>query len=299
MPKKPRLFIGSSVESLDIPYAVQAELEHDAEVCVWTQGIFAPTRTTLQALLQAVNESDAALFVFTPDDLSQIRDIATHVVRDNVVFEFGLFIGMLGLERVFFVIPRGEDLHLPTDLLGVTPLTFDPHRADRNLRAALGPSCNAIRGQIKALPPKEPTLVSTTVSVAIVVRQAPDSSSGSPKGPQEVLLVRRASKWEGLEWQFPAGMVKPGDVPAIRAEAEVLEETGVQCRVLHELGHRVHPKTHVMIHYFACKYLDGDVYNRDTEENTSAEWVPIVDAKKRLGPDLYQEAATYLNSFLA
>ena len=297
MAQKVRLFIGSSVENLDIAYEAEAELERDAQVSVWSQGIFEPTRPTLQELIKAVGESDAALFVFAPNDLVRMRDTVSQVVRDNVIFEFGLFIGKLGPERVFFVIPRGEELHLPSDLLGLTPLTFDPHRTDHNLRAALGPCCQAIRRQIRALSPTL-TSVSAKVAVAIVVRQVTDSSPGSPKGMPEVLLVRRVRNFEGLDWQFPAGMVKPGDLPAIRAETEVDEETGVKCRAVHELGNRVHPKTHVIIHYFACHYLNGDVYNRDPDENTAAEWVPIPDAKKRLGPDLFEKAAAYLDSFL-
>ena len=76
-----------------------------------------------------------------------MRDTVSQVVRDNVIFEFGLFIGKLGPEPVFFVIPRGEELHLPSDLLGLTPLTFDPHRTDHNLRAALGPCAKRSGGK--------------------------------------------------------------------------------------------------------------------------------------------------------
>jgi len=37
---RPRIFVGSATESLDIAYAVQENLEHNAEITVWTQGIF-------------------------------------------------------------------------------------------------------------------------------------------------------------------------------------------------------------------------------------------------------------------
>jgi len=77
--------------------------------------------------------------------------VELNVVRDNVLFEFGLFIGKLSRERVFFVIPTNTDLHLPTDLLGVTPGKYDPNREDKNLQAATGPVTHQIRIQMAKL----------------------------------------------------------------------------------------------------------------------------------------------------
>jgi len=143
--KKPRFFVGSSTESLSIAYAVQQELDYDAEVTVWTQGVFEPSGTTMLSLLAAAENTDFALFVFAPDDILRIRDKDVNSVRDNVVFELGLFIGKLGLKGVFFLRARDSEMHLPSDLLGITPLTFVASRSDGNLRAAVGPACNEVR----------------------------------------------------------------------------------------------------------------------------------------------------------
>lgn len=147
---RPAVFVGSSVESLDVAYAVQENLEHVAEVTVWTQGIFEPSGTTLTSLERCFSCVDFAIFVFAPDDLVQIRREISNAVRDNVIFELGLATGKLGRERSYILKPRTPgEFRLPTDLLGITPLTFDPSRIDGNLRAALGPACNQLTRMIK------------------------------------------------------------------------------------------------------------------------------------------------------
>lgn len=152
-PAKPRIFVGSSVEGIDYAYAIQENFEHKpVEVTVWDQDIFRPSSNTLDDLIRKLYDFEFGVFVFSPDDAVSIRGDEYSAVRDNVIFELGLFIGRLGKEHSFFVIPRGHiDLHLPTDLLGVTPVTFDAVRSDNNYRAALGPACNQIRKVILAL----------------------------------------------------------------------------------------------------------------------------------------------------
>jgi len=167
---KPRVFIGSSVEEIDLAYATQEGLQHDVESTVWSQGVFAPSRTAMASLIDQLDESDFGIFVLAPDDVTNIRDTSKQTVRDNVIFELGLFAGRLGSDRCFLVVPRGlDDLHLPTDLLGITPATYEPDRQDGNLVAALGPACNRIRkaiqklGPLEAVSPKAEVAVSSTV----------------------------------------------------------------------------------------------------------------------------------------
>ena len=149
---KPRVFIGSSAEAADVAHAVQENLEHDALCRVWDQGVFDLSGNTLDNLLNAVSNHDFAVFVFQPDDIVRIRDQAVRAARDNVVFEFGLFIGGLGKERVFYLVPKESvNMHLPTDIIGVTPGNYEPQDKPEELLSALGPFCNRVRRQINEI----------------------------------------------------------------------------------------------------------------------------------------------------
>jgi len=148
---KPRIFIGSSVEGLNLAYAIQQNLTYDAEITVWDQGVFELSKTSIESLNNILDKSDYGIFVFNPDDILKIRNEEVNSVRDNVIFETGLFIGKLSRERVFFLKPMKGELHIPTDLLGLTPGTYDSEREDNSLQAASGPFCNQVRQTIKKL----------------------------------------------------------------------------------------------------------------------------------------------------
>jgi hypothetical protein len=174
---KPRLFIGSSTEALKTAYAVQENLEHDVLCTVWTQGIFQLSGNALDNLLDAVHGYDFAVFVFQPDDISQIQNVMVRTVRDNIVFELGMFIAVLGKEKVFFLVPKGsEDIHLPTDLIAVEPGHYVLPEREEDLLAALGPFCNRVRRQIEKVRREESRLQSEGSSVP---------SGATDEGPDE------------------------------------------------------------------------------------------------------------------
>jgi hypothetical protein len=149
--RKPRIFIASSVESLKIAEAVNVNLDHEFEVTIWKSGTFKLSSTTLEDLVSKASTVDFALFIFAPDDIATIKDRKEHVVRDNVLFEMGLFIGSIGKERCYILKPRDVDMHLPTDLLGMTPADFDPSRSDNDLVSATNRACSLIKAEVEKL----------------------------------------------------------------------------------------------------------------------------------------------------
>lgn len=149
--RKPRLFIASSVESIPIAEAVNVNLDHKFEVTIWTGGTFKLSSSTIEDLVEKSSTVDFALFIFAPDDVAIIRDENQHIVRDNVVFELGLFVGAIGKERSFILKPRDVDIHLPTDLLGMTPADYDPNRSDGDLVSAINRACSLIKIEAASL----------------------------------------------------------------------------------------------------------------------------------------------------
>jgi hypothetical protein len=137
---KPQVFIGSSSEKLLYAYAVQEQLSAKADVQLWNQGFFSLNTSYLDGLLKGLKETDFGIFIFSPDDIATIRDEMYQTVRDNVLFEFGMFLGGLGQNRSLFIMPRVQpQLRLPTDLLGISTVSFDADK--KPIEAALGPSC--------------------------------------------------------------------------------------------------------------------------------------------------------------
>jgi CRP/FNR family transcriptional regulator, cyclic AMP receptor protein len=147
-----RIFIISSAEALEIARAIQNAFDHDPfKVVVWTDGVFRASWYPVESLERELDQSDFAIAIAQPDDVTVSRSESAPTPRDNVIFELGLFIGRIGRHRSFLVEPRGEETKLPSDLSGITSITYRYDRKD--LAAALGPACNRMRDIIKELGP--------------------------------------------------------------------------------------------------------------------------------------------------
>lgn len=110
-------------------------------------------------------------------------------------------------------------------------------------------------------PPTSDAAQALRVAIAVVVKDS------------DVLLVCRRDDGDGISWQFPAGMIKPGMSAATVAVRETLAETAVHCAVIRPIGNRLHPITSVFCEYLLCEYLAGDAANLDVVENVSVVWI--------------------------
>src|SRR4029079_13897412 len=121
---KPRIFLGSSGKQEKLLQALTRGLQNIAQEEPWTTS-FNPGTTTLERLVELAHEVDFAVFVFARDDWPAAGPAAgpraeagQDSPRDNVVFEAGLFGGVLGMRRTFILHANGSKL--PSDLLGLT-----------------------------------------------------------------------------------------------------------------------------------------------------------------------------------
>jgi Predicted nucleotide-binding protein containing TIR-like domain len=148
---RPKIFIGSSREALNIATAINTNLQREAECKVWSDGVFGLSLTAVRSLTDRVKRSDFGIFIFSPDDLALIRGNLFSIPRDNLLYELGLFSGALGPERCFFAIPLDSKIHLPSDLLGMTPGDYESKRDDEDWEAAVRPFCERVRKRIVEL----------------------------------------------------------------------------------------------------------------------------------------------------
>lgn len=124
---KRKIFIGSSSEGLKIAQAIKKKIEDECgdwlQCDIWNEGeVFKVNSGTLDSLIRASRRYDYGILVATADDKSIKRKIIHKSMRDNVLFEMGLFLGSLGLDRAFLF--ANTKISIPSDFNGVTLIRY-------------------------------------------------------------------------------------------------------------------------------------------------------------------------------
>lgn len=150
---RPRVFFICSAEALEIAECIRAGLQHeDAVVEIWSDDhIFPPGGYPIEALERGVNEADLGIAIAQPDDLVRSRDRSAPTPRDNVIFELGFFMSRLGRARTLLLVPRAEDVKLPSDFKGLTPLFYVAPGPGDEPSTVLGPVIYQIKRRLREL----------------------------------------------------------------------------------------------------------------------------------------------------
>ena len=149
---RPRIFIGSSSESLPLARTVSRELKRNFNPVLWEKDVFLPSTFILDGLLEEVQKSHLALFVFSSDDVVKLRGRAYNVTRDNVVFELGLFMTKLGRPSCLFLVPYvKQTFRIPSDLKGLSYISYDAGAVRKNAKNGLKVAVEELKAAIDKL----------------------------------------------------------------------------------------------------------------------------------------------------
>ena len=107
------------------------------------------------------------------------------------------------------------------------------------------------------------------------------------------VLIEHRPRYD--DWSFPKGGVNAGESLENAALREVLEESGIECRIRRKLAvarynyrtkrGAVRPKA---VHYFLMEAVGGQI-TTDGDEVDCAEWFHIAEAERRLSYDFDKE----------
>jgi len=152
--ERPSVFIASSSEALPLAEYIYKTLRRSNAVPhIWSRGVFEAGKTTIEDLVRQTGESDFAIILASLDDITKSRSKISPSPRDNVIFELGLFMGALSRERTLVLVPKGTDLKIPSDLLGMTHISYtnDPNK---NIAKSMKAPMKTVRSHIKKYGPR-------------------------------------------------------------------------------------------------------------------------------------------------
>lgn len=122
--KQLRVFVGSSSEAEEYYESICGALENLGHSVVGWKSAFEKGESFLDSLFRVGSEVDAALLIGTPDDVIHSRGKQHTTLRDNVLFEAGLFMGVLGRFSTGIVISDHSEVKLPSDLAGLNTFVY-------------------------------------------------------------------------------------------------------------------------------------------------------------------------------
>lgn len=118
---KIKIFVGSSGTNYSKAESIinKLKLVVDAEFITWKNpGVFEFNKSTLHSLLKGRLLYDFAILVSTKDDIVTSKGITEDSPRDNVIFEFGLYLGSLGENRTIIIHEKGAKIL--SDMAGIS-----------------------------------------------------------------------------------------------------------------------------------------------------------------------------------
>jgi predicted nucleotide-binding protein len=117
---KPRIFFGSSSEARTEMETLARLVTNDdwAIPRLWTLE-FEAGANFLTSLIERSGNVEFAILLYTADDTIVSRGNTYHIARDNIIFEYGLFLSKLGPRYSILVAPKDHDLKFMSDIAAI------------------------------------------------------------------------------------------------------------------------------------------------------------------------------------
>lgn len=122
--RTPRVLVGSSSEGLPYARALQVLVAPDVETSLWNNELFVPGEYPVESLETAGRKFDGSVIVATADDRVISRGTEASAPRDNLLFEFGMFVACFGRKRALLMVESLSTTKLPSDVSGLTVIPF-------------------------------------------------------------------------------------------------------------------------------------------------------------------------------
>ncbi len=105
-----------------------------------------------------------------------------------------------------------------------------------------------------------------------------------------IAIIARRNRAGRVEWCLPKGHVEAGETLAETAAREVAEETGIEGRVLIELGTIDYwfatstKRVHKFVHHYLLEAVGGEltIDNDPDQEAIDVEWIRLDEVHRRL-----------------
>jgi hypoxanthine phosphoribosyltransferase len=130
--------IFSSTEGEDVAGRLGDAFGREGRTARHWRDFVKPGRSFMESVTSVAAGAAAVVVVATPDMETTRGEVVAQSPVPNVLFELGVAIASVGLERTFLVRPTDRRMALPSDLDGFPWVPYDPGSSREDLRRALG-----------------------------------------------------------------------------------------------------------------------------------------------------------------